>query len=61
MIQDEGDKERLSGESPMEARGPLLPLTEVTEQPQRPKVVVHSAVYVTYVLSYVPRSLVDDC
>ncbi|TID27030.1 hypothetical protein E6O75_ATG01523 [Venturia nashicola] len=47
MIQDEGDKERMSGESPMEARGPLLPLTEVKEQSQRPKVVVHSAVYVT--------------
>lgn len=50
MIQDEGNKERLSGESPREAKGPLLPLSEVTDQSQRPKVVVHSAVYVTYVL-----------
>jgi hypothetical protein len=48
MIQDEGEKERLSGESPREARGPLLPLTEVSEQSQKPKVTVHSAVYVTY-------------
>lgn len=56
MVHGEGDKERLSGESPMEARGPLLPLTEVTDQSQRPKVGVHSAVYVTYVPLHIPHS-----
>lgn len=51
MIQDEGEKERLSGESPREARGPLLPLSQVSQQSQKTKISVHSAVYVTYVAS----------
>jgi hypothetical protein len=46
MTMDE-EKERISGESPREYRGPLLPLTEGVEVPQPPKASVHSAVYVT--------------
>jgi hypothetical protein len=47
MMQDDGEKERASGESPRSGRGPLLPLASVSEQPQKQKVSVHSAVYVT--------------